>query len=421
MHIPQQIDPQFRPAPDAPENSVITQIRPISSINNSNIIQFVTPKMPDVCIDTSATRLSVEFQILQEDGKAVVTPAGKYISTINSQLDSLFSGISIGINGEQILSSNHNHVLSFFMKQLNFSSEYRKSVLASSNYFETSAGDEGVATGTSFLELKKTVLESKKVQVAGSFPHPFFQSSKFLPPDTELSVTLSQTPNEIFLIHDSGLKLKVVIVDIYMSLRLVKLENNLQSALSSALNKSPYIYPFKHTVLKTFTLAKGASSYTIHNSFYGVLPSRIFALQIPTEAFNGTISTSPLSFKHNKLNNFKFVYNGTSIPLEKINFSMPGNAHYLFEHINSVLKINVHPVTPSYTMAKYISDAFFLGESLISDCSSSQNTHPFVQGALSVELAFSEALTENTTLVLIGEHSRSFVSIDKGVAKLIEV
>jgi hypothetical protein len=150
--------------------------------------------------------------------------------------------------------------------------------------------------------------------------------------------------------------------------------------------------------------------------------SYIFAaLQIPTDAYIGSIKTTPYSFKHNKINDYRFIYNGTSLPLQKLKFQLPDDAQVLFEHMNNVLKINVHPVTPSYFLAKYTKDGFFLAESLINDCSASQSTQPFVQGSLSLELAFSEVLSENMSLVLIGEFSRSYLSIDKsGAVKFVE-
>jgi len=369
----------------------------------------------------AATRIVVEFQILKADGTAVVTPAGEYIGTINSQLDSLFSGIAIGINGEQVLSTTQNHILAFFQKQLNCSAEYRKSVLNSYNYFESAPGTEGASTGTSFLALAAAVKDSKKVRVAGNLSHPFFQSAKFLPPDTELSITLTQTPRDLFLITNTTSELKVSILDCYMMMRLIKMENNLQVSLHDAIQKNPFLYPFKHTVIKTFTLPKDTSNFTVHNAFNGALPSRVFALQVPTAALIGSLTTSPFSFKHNKINEYRFIYNGTAVPIEKMKFQLPDDAQILFEHVNNVLKINIHPITPSYTEKKFIKDGFFIAESLITDCSSSLTTQPFVQGSLSMELSFAEVLSENTSLVLIGEYSRSYIALDKtGTPKLIE-
>jgi hypothetical protein len=398
MPLPQQIDPTFKYVGDSPENSIITEIRPLSLSNNSNVLQFLVPKIPDACIDPAT--------------------GGKYLSTINSQLDSLFSGMSISINGEQILTTGSNHILSFFMKQLNFSSEYRKSVLYSGHYIESAAATEGEPTGSSFQKLATLIKDSAKVRVAGKLPHPFFQSPKFLPPGTELGITLTQTSPEIFLMTDVEDKLKVVINDCWLMVRLVKLEPNLQVAFNEI--KSPFIYPFKHTVLKSFTLATGISSFTLHNAFYGNLPSRIFALQIATDAYLGNLTKSPFSFGSNKLTDFNLNYNGINIPLEKCKFEMPGNGELLFEHLNNVLKLNSHQITPSYTYEKFISDGFFLSENLINDVAASSSTQPFVSGSVSVELVLKEALKANVTLLLIGEYTRSHILIEKNGVKLIE-
>lgn len=421
MPLPNQIDPQFKPQTDAAEHSVITQIRPLSLINNSNVLQFIIPKYPDACIDAASTRIAVEFQILKADGTACTVVAPKYLTTINSQLDSLFSGMAISINGEQIISTSNNHILSYFMKNLNYSAEFRKSVLYAGHYIETTAGMEGSQKGTAFNKLATFVKDSKKVKVAGALSHPFFQTQKFLPPETEIGITLTQSSPELFLLTDIEDKLKISILDCYLMVRLVKLENNLQLALKEAIAKAPFIYPFKHTVIKAFTLGKGISNTTLHNAFYGILPSRIFALQVATDAYLGSLTKSPFALASNNLTEFRLNFNGINIPLEKFTFAMPGDGELLYEHLNNVLKINTHQITPSYTYDRFVSDGFFVCESLITDCSSSQTTLPFVQGSVSVELVFSAALTDNVTLILIGEYSRSHISIEKsGAVKLIE-
>jgi hypothetical protein len=414
MVLPAQIDPQAKYNADSPELSVVTQIRPISMINGSNRLQFVIPRSTDMAIDLSATRLGVVFSVTKEDSTIPTIPAGKHVGTINDQLSSLFPYLNISINSEQVVSCTNNHILSFLMRQFNHSAEYRRSILYSVGYEEAAAGEEGDPAGASFQALAARIEKGKKNHVVGHLTHPFFSSSpKLFPPNTEVSITLTLANADLFLISSIEDKLKINIHDCYLMMRMIKLETNIVSALQESLNKNAYIYPYKNTSLKIYQLAKGESSFTAHNVHYGNIPSRIILCMIPTSAFLGTLSSSPFKFVHNKLIDHKIYYNSVALPLTKINYEMATEATELFEYVVNEMQLNTGPVTPGLTYSKFISDGFFIAQNLINNTSVSSNTTPYSAGNLSIELSFKTNLTDNTSLVVLSEFGKSYISIDK--------
>jgi hypothetical protein len=414
MVLPAQIDPGVKYNADSPELSVITQIRPISTINGSNRLQFVIPRSTDMAIDLSATRLGVVFSVTKEDSTFPVIPPGKSIGTINDQLSSLFPYLNISINSEQVVSCTNNHILSFLMRQFNHSAEYRKSILYSVGFEEASPGEEGDPAGASFQALAARIEKGRKNHLVGHLTHPFFSSSpKLFPPNTELSITLTMANADLFLISSVDDKLKINLHDCYLMIRMIKLESSIVSVLQESLIKNPYIYPYKHTTLKVYQLAKGEGSFTAHNVHYGNIPSRLIMCMIPTSAFLGTLSSSPFKFVHNKLIDHKVYYNSVALPLTKINYEMDVEATELFEYVVNEMKLNTGAVTPGLTYAKYISDGFFIAQNLINNTSVSSNTVPYSAGNLSIELSFKTNLTENTSLVVLSEFGKSFISIDR--------
>jgi len=422
MPVPAQVEPSWRPSPEAVESSVITQIRPVSLLAGANRVEFSLPKFPGHCIDLAQTKLGLEYKICNEDGSNIVTTPLKYVSTINSPLDTIFSQISISVNGEQISSCSNNHILSFFSNHLNYSAEYRRSILFTNRYYESTAGNEGNPKSKSFLALAALVKDSKKVKCVGFFPHPFFRTPKFLLPNTDVSLVLTQSKSDLFILSSMTEKLKVVLTDVYMLIRLIKIDAPLLHSINESMHKTPYIIPFKHTVVKTYTMGAGDTSFKVYNSFHGNLPSRVFCLQVATAAYLGSVSSSPLVFAHNDLKDFVVSYNSVSIPLQKVDFDMGTDQGIsLYEHVNSVLGLNTSATTPGIAYDKYSSDFFYTCENLLSDCAISNTTLPFTPGSLSLSLEFSKALAANVTLIVIGEFAQSYVSIDKtGVVKMVE-
>jgi hypothetical protein len=420
--LPPQINPQWRPNPDSAEMSMVTQIRPISLLSGNNRVEFIVPKYNEYCVDLAATKLAFSFKVAKEDGTKPKVETGKHIGTINSMLDTMFSQISIKVNNEQITSCTNNHILAFFSKYMNYSAEYRRSVLASNRFFESAFSTEGKYAGIAFQALEELVKDAKTCKCIGTLPHPFFATPKLLPPGVELNIALTQSNSDLFLQGDISDKVKVHLTDVYLLVRLIKLESNILNSINESLNKSAYIIPFKHTVVKSYTLPKGETAVSLYSLFYGNLPSRVYCLQVPTAAFLGSLATTPLVFVNNELKSYAFNFNGVTVPVQKVSFTLPGDGIDLFHHVNNVLGFNKDQHTcPGIPYDKYCNDLFFIAENLDSDCSVSNATLPFTPGSLSLSMDFNKPLSENTTLVVIAEFSQSYVQIDKnGAVKMVE-
>lgn len=413
MHLPPQINPDYRMFDDTPEMAVTTQIRPISLISGKNQVQFIIPKYSEHVVDLKHTRLGIQFTVTKEDGSEITVPGGKYLSTINSQLSSFFQQISISINNEHVLTNTNNHILSFVMQHLNYSKDFRKSILFSAGFEEAVGGTEGDPTGSSLVALAARIENGRKNSLVGRIEHPFFMTQKLLPPNTELSLTLTQGSDELYLMTDiPDVKFKVNLLDCFLLVRLIKLETSLLNSFQEALNKTSYIMPFKHTTIKSYNIAKGEGSFAAHNIHYGVVPSRVICLMVDTNSYLGKLTSTPFAFKAFGLNSHLINYNGVNLPLIKIPYS---SADYLqlYEYINNELKLNDNNITPFLEYSKFSNDFFILAQNLIDNTSVGNSTLPYTNGSISIELKFAPNLTENVTLLVLSEFSRAHISIGK--------
>jgi hypothetical protein len=324
MPLPPQIDPDYRMHADIPEMSVITQIRPISLISGKNQVQFVIPKMSEHAVDLKSTRIGIEFNVTKIDGTVPTVAAQKYLSTINSQLSSFFQQISISLNNEHVTTCTNHHILSFIIQHLNYSKDYRKSILYTAGYDEAAAGEEGDSTGSSSLALAARIEKGRKNKLVGKILHPFFMSQK-----------------------------------------LIKLDNSLLNAFQETLNKTAYILPYKNTTVKTYNIPKGESGFSAHNIHYGVVPSRIFCVMVASSAYLGTLTSTPFAFKGFNLNSHFLTYNGVNLPLIKIVYDAAGDCTQLFEYVNNELKLNDNNITPYLEYSKFSKDFFILAQNLI--------------------------------------------------------
>jgi hypothetical protein len=413
MPLPPQIDPDYRMHADIPEMSVITQIRPISLISGKNQVQFVIPKMSEHAVDLKSTRIGIEFNVTKIDGTVPTVAAEKYLSTINSQLSSFFQQISISLNNEHVTTCTNHHILSFIIQHLNYSKDYRKSILYTAGYDEAAAGEEGDSTGSSSLALAARIEKGRKNKLVGKILHPFFMSQKLMPPSTELSLTLTQASDDLFLMSNIDDKCKVNLLDCFLLVRLIKLDHSLLNAFQETLNKTAYILPYKNTTVKTYNIPKGESGFSAHNIHYGVVPSRIFCVMVATSAYLGTLTSTPFAFKGFNLNSHFLTYNGVNLPLIKIVYDAAGDCTQLFEYVNNELKLNDNNITPYLEYSKFSKDFFILAQNLIDNTSVGNSTLPYTAGSVSIELGFSKALTENVTLLILSEFGRAYVAIDK--------
>lgn len=415
MKLPPSVDPAHVSHSSAPptEQSVVVALRPLGNIADSTSIEFNTGKHSDVVIDPQSIQLNIKIKVTDDKNVALAALTGKqHMCAANGMLNSFFSAITVKANNQQVYYSHHHNYVSYLTTILNTTSDYRSSVLRASGWFET-GGVIDVAS-LAAKDFIKVFDGSKEVILAGKLECPFFQSSKFLPVGTELGISLTRAPTEVFLVTDITTGIKLHLLEAELTLRYIRLEPPLLAAIGELASK-PYLYPYRHVETRAITLPSGIANYAVQNLHIGRIPSLVIFTLIASTDYKGLLSRSPYIFTPAGLNGFFFSLNGVKIPVRELKFdcgSVDGIVP-LYNYVNEQLGISTQGASPNLTIAKYQEqNMFFVAQNLKRDVSSSSLSSPARGGSLSLELSLKTALTASHTLLIFSEFSRSIVSFN---------
>jgi hypothetical protein len=421
MPLPPVIDPAHVSKKRKAENSFTCRHRPRTPISGASRIEFLTNKNYDCALDVSKTELSVRFKVVKKDGTGVEPAKGKIFSLINNVLFSFFNTMTITVNQTQVSQNVLSHYLSYFIALFNHSSDYRQSALVSSGWFEQEHNMVGAKTSTVHATIADMIKSGKEVAFVGRILNPFFLSTKFLPPATELGLTLIPNTTEFMIFTDIDDAVKIEFTEIELITRYVKLPPQIHANLKEAMNTKPYIYNYNKTDIRSFVLSTGIKNFNAFNIFSGQIPSRVIFTMADSDAVAGSKGTSPFKFAHNNMKSFKFVYNDVQIPINDLKYNLKGvEGMELYNYVNGQLSLNrSEQFSPMYTYEQFLNDFFCISTNFQDDVSVSPLTTPYSPGSLSLEISFEDALTKNLTLILLAEFDQSYFEIDKnGVVTL---
>src|SRR5277367_3434451 len=93
--------------------------RPISSLTNSQIIEFSLPTLTDYYYDLSSSLLYVKLKIVKGDGSDLTTEEStNKIALTHNTLNSLFADADVYLNNRLVSASNGNHNLISYLETL---------------------------------------------------------------------------------------------------------------------------------------------------------------------------------------------------------------------------------------------------------------------------------------------------------------
>ncbi len=103
----------------------------------------------------------------------------------------------------------------------------------------------------------------------------------------------------------------------------IELEPEAQNAIDTILTKTPLLYPFMRTEMRTVSIPAGTFSKTFEDLFQGEVPTRMLVGMVDGDAYNGNYGLNPLRFKHFNVASMGFYVNGEPTPREpyELNFT----------------------------------------------------------------------------------------------------
>lgn len=406
---------------DAPKDSTITKTywvsySPIAPLRDSSVVEFNVPAASRDYVDLSKSKLYVKARIIQSDGTD--TPAGAHVTMSNLMLWILFRQFEILLNNSPISTGvSINNPYKAFIDCLLLNSEGQKeSLLESEGYFKdknmVNTTAPSLSENSGAYERSKLSVNSRTFDLIGPLSRvlDIAQQGKLILNGIPLIFRLFQTSNPFrLMVDDESILYKVELEEVRLELCYCEVIPELTLAVESQLEKTPALYPFLQSIVKTFTIAAGNYSFQIEDPYSSRIPAKMVVGLVTNQAYTGNVKQNPFNFQTFDLNFFQVCKDGCSYfssyqpNYAESNYVNEFNALGLFKSIQD----RGHDITRSDFTNGYCLYCFDLQSNFDKDLQPLKE-----KGHLRLSLRFASPLPEAVTVIAYGIFPDSF-SVDK--------
>lgn len=409
-----------------PVDSVLKEGRsvyyyPTTSITNAGPYEFHVTRDPESFIHLPMTRLEGCVEIQKEDGSAFA--ATDKISVVNLFPQSLFKQVECQLNGTEVcdLSTPTYAYKSFLETHLTYSESAKNTHLECSMYKKDDSGkEENIDLTNKGAEARATKAIGNKVYFSNIIHSDFFQSEKYLIPNTDLHLKFIRNDDTFSLLGPKVIKYKIIVHSLKLLVRKIKVDNSIQQTIENQLASTPAIYNITRSNIRTFQIPSGTSSLDIPNVIQGNLPRSIHIGFVATDAFNGGQEKNPFYFNHNAINNFNIKINGVPVcptPFQP-NFA---TGNYIREYRWFLDNLGIHHENESngISMEEYKNNSCIWNFDLTPDLCNSFHLHETKSGSVDVTFGFSTNTTKALTMIVYACYNSSIaIDVDRNVKVL---
>ena len=292
--------------------------------SSSDLIEFNLPREDGHYYDTSDVKLLLKLRLLKEDGTVLHANARDCAVALgDSFLASLFSSVSIKLNGQDVeYEPNYPH-RAFVETLLNYDKGAKETHLWTSqgwiedksvckNFADLSAGD--------LLARKERINDGKTISLFGFINMSLFKQERFLPPNTQMTLTLRRSHPK-FCLHSAtatpagGVQIKIDKSELWVTKILAN--PALQSAQSKVMMKANAMVriPLNRVKTQFHVIPAGVTDWRIVLAENGQKPTRVVVGLINHKAKSGDFTLNPFRFGHNNVTHMEMLIDG--IPCQR--------------------------------------------------------------------------------------------------------
>ena len=159
--------------------------------------------------------------------------------------------------------------------------------------------------------------------------HPLFNTSKSLPTNMRIKITLTKNNDEFVILSDGESKYSIFIEDCYLHATYYRPRDSILSLIEERLRKEAASYFISRPEIIVKPLSNAGRIIRISDVFHNILPPYAFFCLLPSKDFEGSYKTNPYTFI--PFQNFQFHVNGRphfANPLHVTSIKKRGDGHY---------------------------------------------------------------------------------------------
>ena len=174
-----------------------------------------------------------------------------------------------------------------------------------------------------FINKGDSVTLSSKLQC------PLFNTSKCLPSNMKIRISLSKNNDEFVLLSNDNAKFSIYIEDCYLEITYYRPRDAILNLIEERIQKEPAPYFVTRPELIIKPITNGGKVIRISDVFHDTLPAYAFFCLQRSKDFEGTYKTNPYTFI--PFQKFQFYLNGSPYFMDPLEVSMMkkmGDGHY---------------------------------------------------------------------------------------------
>lgn len=395
------------------------QYKPINSLVNSNVIEFVSLSNAQNYRDMSSAFLRLRLKLYKDDKDTTHTDSK--IAPINSVATSLFKSASVSLNNKNIEHNTNYAYRAYIENLLNYGPE------CASVHLESCCWDlddpKNMEDGTATLnhgakERAEMFGKSQEVELMTKLHLDLATTNKLILPNVDIRITLGLSSPDFYIMSSSTEKSYIKILDCTLYMNHVLVAEPILLAHRTVLQKKNAIYEYNRVELKTFTLAKDSTTISLPNIILGPVPRCLIVGLVDSSAFAGTRILNPYNFQHFNISSVSLEVNGQRVPNDPIQFKYTDKDFPISTRAYERLihGVNLHLLDRAMQITKrhFDNGSTLLAFDLTNDqtVQESSCTSPVENGIISLDMVFAKPLKQAVTAIIYLDNFGT-IEIDK--------
>ena len=288
--------------------------RPVSQISNNSAIEFNISGTSMDYVLLSKTRLHIKVRLLKHDGSPIESTDD--VALVNLSLHSIFRQVDILLNQKIITSSvGVNYPYKALIDVLlNYDIGEKDSILGAEAFFKDTPYYMNDTTSNSGHVQRRKLTQHGIADFEGVLHMDVCQQPKVIPNGVQITVKLFQNDDSFRLFSADGSSYGVEIVDAVLKVCNVRVQPSVLVAQDEILLKTPAVFPYWKSDIKTFGIPTGSYTFSVDDIFHGQVPARLYVALTSSSGYSGSFAKNPFDFHHYNLNYLELAVDGQSVP-----------------------------------------------------------------------------------------------------------
>ena len=388
------------------ERDIVTEHRPISTIDPTSFIQFEIQTAIDEYIDLEKLILYMKVKLNRIKSLANESEFDN-ITPTNYLLHSMIKQVDIFIGDKQITTNSPTYAYkAYFEAFLGFSRDAKRSHMTSALWYN----DEDTKEEILVKNQAKYLRNYKELDMIGRLHTDITFQGRSLLGGCRLIIRILLNDPKFYLIV-KGHKPELNILEVSLYTHRSKVTRDIVEAHNVALNTSTAKYPLTMSRIKAFTIHAGTFDACIDNIHSGQLPRRVFVCFVRNAAFCGEYHLNPYKFEHFDISALAIYLDGIQYPSKAFtpdfDFGIFQREMYsLFEAIDMLdMDSTFYINRDNYAKGNTIFGFNFTPD-LSSGCGAVGHVNPLKYGSMRLHIRFSKILADPITALIFCEFDK---------------